>query len=422
MNNKGEEKKRFIAWALYDWGIGAKASIIATFIFPTYFIKQIAESETSGTTLWGNAIGIVGLFIALLGPLFGAIADRGGHRKALTLIFTFIGIVATACLWFVSPGPSHLDLALMLVVILTVSLEIANIFYNAMLPTLTDYNSIGRWSGWAWGIGYGGGVVSLILCLVLFILPEQPLFNLNLDESENIRATFVFAAIWTFIFSLPLLFFIPESPSLSPTLSASIRDGLKDLAENYKSLSKYREIVKFLIARMIYSDGLTTLFAFGGIYAAGTFHFTQGEVILFGISLNIISGIGAIGFAWVDDWIGGKNLILLSLLGLILSGIAIVFVDSLPAFWLLGMMIGIFIGPAQAASRSFLARITPMEMMNQCFGFYALSGKITTFIGPFAVAWVTYLTNSQRLGMSTIIIFLVIGALLMLRVKDTKVS
>ncbi len=181
-------------------------------------------------------------------------------------------------------------------------------------------------------------------------------------------------------------------------------------------------VVKFLIARMLYIDGLATLFAFGGVYAAGTFDMSQHQILLFGISLNVTAAVGAALFAWVDDKIGGKPTILISLLGLILPGLLILFVDSMNIFWGLGMVLGLFVGPVQAASRSLLARMSPPALQNEMFGLFALSGKATAFMGPLLVGWITEWFGSQRAGMGVIIMLFVIGFLLMLTVPAVSPS
>jgi UMF1 family MFS transporter len=171
---------------------------------------------------------------------------------------------------------------------------------------------------------------------------------------------------------------------------------------------------------MIYTDGLATVFAFGGVYAAGTFDMTQTEVLQFGIAINVTAGLGALALAWVDDWIGGRNTILLSLVGLIIGSTAILIVDDVLWFWVFAMIVGIFIGPLQSASRSHLARVAPEALRSQMFGLFMFSGKATAFIGPLLVGWVTAAVASQRWGMSTIVAFFVIGFALMLTVPSVE--
>jgi UMF1 family MFS transporter len=220
-------------------------------------------------------------------------------------------------------------------------------------------------------------------------------------------------ALWLAVFSLPLFLFTPDRQSAGLPAAEAVRRGLAQLRRTFANLRRYRAIGRFLIARMIYTDGLNTLFAFGGIYAAGTFNMSTAEVIKFGILLNITAGLGALCFGWVDDWLGAKRTILISLIGLLACGAAAVLVTEPMHFWIAGGALGIFVGPAQAASRSLMARLAPAELRTEMFGLYALTGKITAYIGPFLLGTVTYWTGSQRLGIATILACFVVGGLLL---------
>lgn len=403
-----------VAWAMYDWGSSAFAAIVQTFVFAAYFTRTVAEDERIGTALWGNTLGIAGIVVAIAGPILGAVADQGGRRKPWIISFTFLCVSATALLWFVRPAPDYLWLALVLIGVGTLGEEIATIFYNAMLPQLVRQSHIGRWSGWGWSAGYVGGLLCLVVALLAFVEASNPWFTLERESAQHVRATFLLAAGWYLLFALPLFLLTPDTSRTGKSAHDAVRDGLRQLRETFIHIKRYRHIVHFLIARMIYIDGLATLFAFGGVYAAGTFNMTESDVLLFGIALNVSAGLGAAGFAWVDDWIGSKRTILLSLAGLIVPGTLILLVESQVLFWTFGILLGVFVGPVQAASRSFLAHVAPEEMRNEIFGLYALSGKATAFLGPLIVGWLTYLSNSQRIGMSAIIGLFLIGLLLML--------
>ncbi len=405
-----------VAWAMYDWGSSAFSTIILTFVFAAYFTRSVAENERVGTALWGNTLSIAGIIVVIAGPILGAVADQRGRHKPWIAAFTLLSAGATALLWFVRPAPDYLWPALILLGVGSLGEELAFIFYNAMLPQLVPQSHIGRWSGWGWSAGYIGGLLCLTVALLAFVQTNNPWFPLERASAQDVRATFLLAAGWYLLFALPLFLLTPDTPRTDKPAHDAVRDGLRQLRNTFGHIRRYRPIVHFLIARMIYIDGLATLFAFGGVYAAGTFDMTEQEVLLFGIVLNIAAGLGAIGFAWIDDWIGSKSTILLSLVGLIVPGTLILMVESQQLFWTLGILLGVFVGPVQAASRSFLARAAPKELQNEMFGLYALSGKATAFLGPLTVGWLTYLSGSQRIGMGAIIGLFVIGLLLMLTV------
>jgi len=420
MTKTAAGRRAVIAWCLYDWANSAFPAIVQTFVFATYFTSAVAPTPAVGTALWGQANSIAALAIAILGPVFGAIADQGGARKPWLSALTLLSVVATAALWFVRPNPADAIFGLAAMGIATIGFELGTTFYNAMLPDLVPAERVGRVSGWGWGVGYAGGLVCLLLALLLFVQPDTPPFGLDRHLAEHVRITGPLTAVWFAVFAVPLLLWVPDRPAVAMGIAAAVRSGVGDLFRTLAQARRHANIARFLLAKMIYIDGLNTLFTFGGIYAAGTFGMSLKEVLLFGILLNITAGIGAIGFAWVDDWIGAKPTILISLVAMILLGGAILLVDGKLWFYGLALAIGIFLGPAQAASRSFMARVAPPERRAEFFGLYSFAGKATAFVGPALVGWATYVFDSQRAGMATIVPFFIVGVLLLLPVKEAR--
>jgi UMF1 family MFS transporter len=409
-----------LSWALYDWANSAFSAVIITFVFATYFSQGIAADPITGTAQWGWAMTVGGIAIAVVSPILGAIADAGGRRKPWLAVFTGVSVVGCLLLWYARPDPTFVLFTLVVVGITNLCFEIAGVFYNAMLPEIVSREYLGRLSGWAWGLGYAGGLSCLIFALFALIQTETPLFGLDKDSAEHVRATGPLVGLWLAVFSLPLFLFTPDRRSTGLPAGLAVRQGLDQLRRTFANLKRYRAILHFMIARMIYNDGLNTLFAFGGIYAAGTFGMSTAEVIQFGILLNVTAGLGALGFAWIDDRIGAKRTILIALVGLFACGTAAVLANSTAAFWIAGGLLGIFVGPTQAASRSLMARMAPAEVRTEMFGLYALTGKITAYMGPFVLGTVTYWTGSQRWGIATILAFFIVGGLLLLPLKEPQ--
>ena len=410
---KNQSLGALFAWAFYDWAMSPFSVIIQTFVFAAYFVKKVAPDPIYGSAQWGFVSGLAGLIVAFLSPIAGAAADQGGRRKIWLAAFTVLCIIATALLWFIKPSPAYVLPALFLVALGTIGSEGAYIFYNAMLPDLAAPNQIGRWSGWGWALGYAGGVISLIIVLEAFVKAKNPWIVLDQGLEEPVRAAFVLTAIWYAIFALPIFLFTPEMPGKGKTFRQSAVDGLHQLRDTILQIRHYKNILRFFIAKLFYIDGLATIFAFGGIFAAATFSMDSQEVLLFGIAMNISAGIGAGVLALLDDIFGAKKMILISLLCLIIFGTVALSVRTKLLFWIFGLLLALFVGPIQASSRSYLARIAPENLRNQMFGFYMLSGKATAFLGPLLLSWITYLTGSLRLGMSSVILFFVIGGAIM---------
>lgn len=424
MNNTDRQKPDSFAglfsWAMYDWANSAFFAVIQTFVFATYFMQSVAKNDTLGSTQWGNTIGAAGLVIAFTAPFVGAVADRMGRRKPWIGGFSLLCILATAALWFVAPSQEFVLFALVMVFLGTIGSEYAIIFYNAMLPDLATEERMGRWSGWSWGLGYAGGLVCLVVALFVFVDVQNPPFGLDKDAAEHVRATFLLVAVWYALFSIPLFGITKDRPSSKLKFREAIRSGWQQLKESIENVRQYKNIVRFLIARMVFIDALATVFAFGGIYAAGTFDFSERDVLIFGIGLNLTAGVGAFLFAWLDDKLGSRPTMLLSLLGLIVTTSGVLLVTGINWFWALGLLLGIFVGPVQAASRTYMARVSPPELQNQMFGLMALSGKVTAFMGPLLVGWLTYIAGSQRIGMSIIVVLFVLGFAILYTVPNAE--
>lgn len=405
------------AWCLFDWANSGFPTVIITFVFSAYFTQAIAETPEAGTAAWGIAMTVSGIAIALLSPVLGAVADRTGRRKPWLAALTTICLAATAALWFAAPEVGWLVPALALVVVANIGFEIGMVFYNAMLPDIADRDRIGRVSGWAWGLGYAGGLVCLIICLFLFVQAEPPPFGLDPDRAENVRIVAPFVAAWFALFAVPLFLLVPDRPRSGMRLVEAARTGLRTLGGTLRNVREHANIARFLAARLFYIDGLNTIFSFGGIYAAGTFGMSVAEIIQFGIALNVTAGLGAFAFGWIDDRIGPKWTVLIAVAAIGALAVPLLVVESKTLFWAFAVPLGIFFGPAQAASRSLMARLAPPELQTEMFGLFALSGKITSFVGPAMVAWATAAFASQRAGMATLLILLVVGFCILLTVR-----
>lgn len=396
---------------MYDWAIAAFPVIVTTFVFAEYFTGQIAANSVVGTHQWGNAMALAGLVVAIASPLLGVFVDKCGQRKMWLGACTLVIIMSSALLWYAYPFTNYVEYTLTCVVFGTIALNISMVFYNALLPELVPPQYVGRLSGWGWGLGYFGGLVILIIALYGFI--GTNLSWLNHDTYAQVRICGPLVAFWVLLFALPLVVLVPDKQSSHESTIQAIRHLKKNFTKTLQVIWRDKMLVKFLLAQMIYMDGLNTLFAFAGIYAAGTFHMSLREVLIFGIFMNVFAGIGAMIFAWMDDFMGTKFTVILSLLLLTLFGWGAVLVENKMVFLILGCSISVFVGPVQSASRSLMTHLISKEQATTMFGFYILSGKITTFIGPWVLGAVTFYFKSQRVGMASILVFFMVGALLL---------
>jgi UMF1 family MFS transporter len=437
-----------VGWVLFDWAAQPFFTLITTFIYAPYFANAVAANPVEGQALWGFATAAAGLVIAVCSPVLGAIADAAGRRKPWIAAFGLVLVVAMAMLWFGKPkDASTIPVVLAAFAAGMLAVEFATVFNNAMMPSLVPADRLGRLSGLGWAIGYVGGILSLIVMLGWLVAAPgtgrtliglKPLFGLDPILREGDRASGPFSAVWFVVFVVPLFLFTPDVPARLP-LGAAIRRGLKTLADSLRGLRHDRNTAFFLIANMIYTDGLLALFVFGGIYAASIFGWTTIEMGVFGILLAITGTFGCLLGGVLDDRLGSKpvifaslSLLLFSLFGLLSIGADYIgpFAVAPPtpddglfasagekAVIAVAAVIGFAAGPLQAASRTFLVRVAPQERITQFFGLFALSGKVTSFLGPLSVGIVTSVLQSQRAGISILTIFFLVGMMMLAQVR-----
>jgi UMF1 family MFS transporter len=438
-----------ISWIFFDWAAQPYFTLITTFVFSPYFVTHVASDPASGQSLWGFATAAAGLIIALMSPVLGAIADASGRRKPWIAVFGALLVTGSCLMWFGKPGDTGVIAPLLSAyVVATIGVEFATVFNNAMMPTLVPPDRIGRLSGTGWATGYVGGILSLILVLgFLAASPETgrtlfgftPLFGLDPVTHQGDRITGPLTGIWFVIFVLPMFLLTPDYPA-KRELRDAVREGLTDLKQTLGELPKQKSLAAFLLANMVYTDGLVSLFAFGGIYAAGTFGWNTIQIGTFGILLAIAGTFGAWLGGKLDDKLGPKRVIAGSMIILLSAIAAILLVDRdsilfikvaapVPGgalfsgatervYLVLGCLIGAAGGPLQAASRTLLIHMAPKDRIAQYFGLFALTGKVTSFVGPLLIGVITAVTASQKAGMAVLVLFFVAGLMLLARVRE----
>jgi len=405
--------KKILNFALYDFANSAFTTIVITFIFSTYFAKQIAPNPILGQSYWGWAIGTTGILVAIIGPILGSIADKKNYTELFIKLFTIMCISLTALLWFSKPSEKYLLFTLIIVASANFFYELSLIFYNSILKRIAEPSDLGKSSGFSFALGYIGGILILIICIKIFIDNDVLPFGLSKENSENIRATSIVVAIWYLVFSIPFIFSLKKKINNKIEVSSNNIKKIKDLIWN----NGLNNLGKFLIARMLYADGLNAIIVMGGIFAVGVFKLEIKDLLVLSILMNITAFIGAIVGGYANDKFTSKSVIIFSLLGLIFSSTIILVIKAQLLFLVFAAINGFFIGPIQSASRVFITKSIDENNQASGFGLFALSGKLTSFIGPLLVSTITYISNSQRIGFSSAIILLLIGLLILLKVK-----
>ena len=425
--NQIDRKRTIWAWAMYDFANSAFTTLVVTFIYGAYFTKGIATDEVIGTKWWSWAIAVTAIIVSVLSPVLGALSDQGGYRKWIMMFSTWCCVAATAFLFF--PEQGQVFSALILFVIANVSFEFGTVFCNAYLPEIVSKERIGRASGFAWALGYVGGLLALVIALVLLVQPEIPIFGFSTENGENIRATNLLVALWFLVFSIPTFIWVQDRRPEKGKFKESVTASFKRLFHTFQELKNHKKIAKFLLARLVYNDALVTIFAFGGIYAAGVIGFTFKEIMILGIVLNITAGLGAFLMGYLDDTKGSQKIVQWSILFLSFACLLGFLAPIIPSwftevswltskliFWMAAILIGFFSGPNQSASRSLMSHYTTAEKRNEFFGFYAFSGKATSFLGPLLFGWVTAIFGTQQAGILVVLVLFLFGYVLMKRV------
>jgi MFS transporter, UMF1 family len=416
------KRRVVLAWGLWDWGSSAYSAVITSFVFGPYVVRGVVGDAQPGglsaNTWLGISSAAAGLLIALIAPITGQRADAGGHRKRSLAIWSALVIAVMLCMYTVKNEPSYLWIALLLLAAGAVFQEFAVVSYNAMLPQVSTPESIGRVSGFGWSMGYFGGIFLLLICYVGFIAPDVGWFGVTSAGGLNIRAVAVFSAVWFAVFAIPVLLAVPEKQPGPKRRRVSFFASYPLLLSDIKALFRRdRNAVKFLIASALYRDGLAAIFSFGAILAVSVYGLAQSSVLIFGIAANIVAAIGALGMGAVEDRIGPKKVIMISLIGLITTAMILLFARGTTMFWIFGLLLTLWVGPAQASSRSFMARVAPAGREGEMFGLYATTGRAASFLAPGLFALFSGLF-SDRIGIVGIALVLLAGALLLARVKS----
>jgi len=411
-----------LAWRLWDWGSSAFNAVIGTFVFTVYLTRVVGDDlpgDVSPNSWLGYALGAAGIVVAVLAPVIGQRADAAGRRKRSVGIWTALIVVSTAAMYAVEDDSRYFALGLLLLGLGSIFFELASVSYNALLIGVCTPATIGRVSGFGWAMGYLGGIVLLLAVYVGFITGDGGLLGVPTANGLNIRVVALVAAGWFAVFALPLFLRVPEKPRDPDQprrlgLLGSYRKLFSDLRTLYRSDP---HAVYFLGASALFRDGLAAIFAFGAVLAVTVYGIDPADVLIFGVAANVTSAAGALLAGRIDDRIGPKAVIVGSLVGMLMAGTVLLAVSGPLLFWIFGLFLTLFVGPAQSSARTFLARLAPAGHEGQLFGLYATTGRAVSFLAPTLVGLCTQLFGSDRAGIVGILLVLALGLLAMWPVR-----
>jgi UMF1 family MFS transporter len=448
-----------LSWAMFECARIPYVLLVTIYIFAPYFTTTIVGDPVQGQILWSAISWKGGLITAVCAPFLGAIADIGGRRKPWIGVYTAVMVVAMLAMWYGVPHATGLQLLVISLAIIAANFayEFSTVFHNAMLPTIAPHARVGPLSGLGLSLGNLAGIVLLVFMMLAFSLPghvdwlfvpAHPLFGVSQAAHDPERLSGPISGLWLLVFSLPLFLFTPDKPSNGVPLLRQMRLGVGAVWNTVKSLRHYRNVAMYLVARIFFNDGMSAVLLFGGIYAAGTFHWGALTMIIYGLELSVFAVLGGFFGGWLDNNLGSKRAIFVSIGGTLLFfaagltmapdrifwfipyDVAAPHINSLPFFntWpeviYLAIVNGVavFITAGYANARTMMARLAPPEKMTEFFGLMSLSGTSTTFLANMAVTFVTTWTLSQRGGMMAILGFLALGLVLMLFVKEQRAA
>lgn len=416
-------RRQVFSWALWDWATQPFNTVILTFVFTALylvsddFIAEGADHDTalaglSGQVAW--AMAIAGIGVAVVAPVLGQLADRTGRRKKWLGWTTVLLVISMLALYFVQASPSYFLLGVCILAVGSVIGEIAGVNYNAMLVQVSTPKTAGRVSGLGWGLGYIGGIIALVLVV---LADSFDWFGMDTSNGMAYRLIAVGCAVWTVLFAWPLFRFVPEAPAVPRGSGAGILNAYVLLWHSVRGLwREARATLWFLAASAVYRDGLAGVFVFGAVIAANAYGFSDSEVIMFGIAANLIAGLVTLISGRFDDWLGPRTVIITALSGIVIGGLCVAFLHGLGqiTFWIFGLLLAGMVGPAQAASRSLLARVSPVGRETEIFGLYATTGRAASFMSPVAWAIAVGVSGATLWGTLGIITVVAIGLVLLL--------
>lgn len=415
-------RSTIIAWALWDAGGAAFNAVMTTFVFSVYLTSASFGDTEHASSVLSTGLALAGLLIALTAPITGQRADASGKRT-FWLGFNMFAVSALMALCFlVRPSAEYLYLGVALIALGNIMSEFATVNYNAVLPQISTPENVGRISGFGWASGYFGGIIALAVVLLGFIgLGEGTGFlGIPQDDALNIRAVAIFCAIWATALSLPLLLSLrrldrAKEPRRSATARLTFAQSYAALFATITRLYKQApQTLYFLAASAVFRDGLTGIFTFGGLLAAGTFGFSTSQVILFAIAGNVVAGVGALIGGKLDDSLGPKLVIIISLAGILCAAAPLLFLQTQTLFWFCGLALCAFVGPAQSASRTYLSRLTPAGQEGEVFGLYSTTGRAAAFLAPALFAFFMNLFGAQIWGIIGIMAIIALGLIMVL--------
>jgi len=414
MAPKKASRKEIFGWAMFDFANSSFTTVIVTVIFSAYFVSHVVGDKVLGVKYWGWGLAISNMIVVISGPVIGAIADFSGSKKRFLFFSYLLCVIFTSLLYFAGEG--DILYALIIFIIANSGFAAGENFCSSFLPEIASPDEMGRISGYGWAVGYIGGLISLMLCLLLF--------NVWGAGEIQIRSSFIITALF-FLFSALPTFLLLKERSIKQSLpkgKAYLSTGIGRIKESLEHIREFEELIKFLLVFLVYSCGIYTVIAFSAIYVESVLHFSKTESLVFFIVVQISSSLGAFMFGFIEDRVGTKETISISLALWLLVIAGAYLTTSRSIFWVAGNIAGLAIGSSQSSSRAMVALFTPKSKSAEFFGLWGLSSKVAAIIGIFSYSMITSLSGSMKNALLSTALFFLTGLIGLIFIDERKGS
>ncbi len=403
-------RRELIGWIFYDFANSAFATTILAVIFNVYFVKVVCRGAAiPGVSVWGYSLAFSLLIIAVISPLLGAMADYTKRKKGFLFVFCYLGALFTCLLYFLKAG--MVFTGVLFITVVNICFASGNGFYNSLLPAISSSENFGKVSGLGWAFGYLGGALCLLINLWIIKRPE--LFGIPPSEDLPVRVGFIVAGMWWALFSIPLFVWVKERKESAGETRDLLRTGWKRVSQTLKKIHYHRTLGKFLISYLLYNDGIETVIVMASVFAMEELNMKEDDIIKCFLMIQFLALWGSLGLGYLADKMGNKRTLQLCLLcwcGIILWA---VFIQTAQEFWILAVFTALVLGGSQAISRALFARLTPEEHEAEFFGFFAVSGKFSSILGPLFYGFSRHVFGSSRVAIGSLLFFFIGGLVLL---------
>jgi len=415
MDERKLRRREIFGFMMFDFANSSYTTVIITAVFGAYFVRAVVHEANRGELLWAISLSISYFLVMIFGPVFGAMADQTGHKKRFLFVTYLLCVVFTALLFFVKPG--YVVFAMVFVVLSNVGYAASENFVSSFLPDIAKEHEMGRISGYAWSFGYVGGLLSLVICVLIFSF-----YKSAGNEILPSRLSALVTALFFGVAAIPTFLWVRERRRKTAvgTAGSYFKTAFQRLGTTWKNVGKFKELAKFLVSLFFFYSGIAVVISFAAIYAQKELGFTPAMTVLLVIVVNITAAVGAFLFGLLEDRIGSKNTVLITLFIWIATVVIAYFIHTQKLFWIVANLAGLAMGASQSSARALVGLFSPKSKSAEFFGFWGFAGKFSAILGILSFGMLSYLFKSNRLAILSTIFYFIVGLVILLFVDEKR--